>query len=137
MTTDPTPSTEDDAVVLAKLREQGVTIRRSKSGRVLIVDASDGRLHTDDTPCLTGLPRLKELHLCRCAIDDRIADVLTHLIRLQVLDLQHTQISDQIFESVSQLTQLKLLDVTGTRVTLDKVREARKRMINTRIVFLG
>lgn len=131
------PEPEDDVDAILRLQDRQVSLRYGKSGRVLIVDASASQLRADDITVLVGLPRLKELILGGCEVNDRIAEVLPHLQRLQVLDLRNTAVTDGVLEEIAKLPLLKLLDVSGTQVTLESVRQLRKRMIKTRIVYLG
>ena len=130
-------SNQDDPGALQSLTDSGAHLRRSKSGRVLIVDFSEATDITDaHLASLIGLTKLREVCAAGWPITDAVGQVLRQLANLQSLDLQRTEVTDTILDDLQHCSALKLLDLTGTRVTLEKVRGARKKMIATRIVHL-
>lgn len=128
---------QDDPAVLQLLELQQATFKKSKSGKVLLVDLQAAQEVTDEMVSqLTGLPKLRELNLAGCPVSDAIGASLRQFKNIRTLDLQRTAVSDAILDDLQDLASLQLLDLSGTRVTSERVRAARKLMIGTRIVHL-
>ena len=128
---------DDPAVVDELSALQGVSIRKSKKGRVLSVDlTASAKLIDDQTASkLSRLPRLKTVILADSQITDEVIPELVKLQRLETLDLENTSITDQYADLFLNCEKLVLLSLTGTKITREKVAALRKKMIGTRIVF--
>lgn len=131
------PSLSDDSSEIAKLEAAGVKLRRGKSGAVLLADFTNASEVTDAlVQSLLGVPRLRELTLNGKNVTDAIALVLGQLENLKTVDLSNTNITDVTLDAVAKHQHLKILELTGSQVSLERVRELRKAMIGTRIIFL-
>lgn len=120
------------------LLELGAVVRFAKSGNPLVVDlrpvaprVTDGVLEH-----LAPLESVRELYLDGAPIHDQMLGHLQRLAKLATLDLQRTAVTDAGLAQLKQLRSLKLLLLTGSQVSLDGVREIRKSMIQTRIIYV-
>ena len=127
----------NEASVVDQLRKMGAQLRFRKSGLIHTVNLSgNGDVGNELLADLAQLTRLAVLNLASTAISDEGLRHLLSLNHLENLDLQATAIGDQALESLSQMTGLKILILTGTQVSGDGLKQLRKSMLNTRIVFL-
>lgn len=130
-------SETDDRSRINQLKELGATVKLSKRSSILSVDfrTATRAVGDDDLALITTLPKLRELYLDSSLITNAGLEHLEKLTALQTLDLQNTAITDEGLLRLKPLAQLKLLLLTGSRVTREAVAEARKQMLNTRIVL--
>lgn len=130
---------EDNLEQIHRLEKLGVILRRSKkSGRVLLADVTPATSFRDENFLdLLGCPKLRELNLAGCSLTDAICEPLQQLTDLKSLDLQRTQVTDAVLAVLVTLPQLKLVDLSNTAASLEAIRDYRKKMIRTRIVYLA
>ncbi len=127
-----------DETAAIKLTSLGAILKRSKGGKILVVDFRPVANDLDDEHLspLAGLDRLKELYLDGAPITDAALPTLQQFAKLVTLDLQHTAVTDAGLVHLKSMKQLKLLLLTGSQVTREGVAQLRKSMIGTRIIFL-
>ena len=115
-----------------------IPVRRFKSGRIHTVDLRPITESVDDATVerLSGLSKLTELFLSGSRITNEAIISLKQHKSLQTVDIQDTDVDDQAFETLVHMKHLKLLILTGTNVSDEAIQQARKQMINTRIVKL-
>lgn len=132
-----------------RLRSAGAEVKCGKLGSILSVNftrkpASDSSPPIDDAAAgLSWLADLgecikcRELYLTGQPVGDSAVEFLVgRMPALQVLDLDQTHVTESILGQVESLEKLKILSLSGTRVSDDRIREARKRLIQTRIIKL-
>lgn len=119
-----------------QLTALGAALRRTRSGKVRIVDCSAlaAKFGDDQLAWVASLPEITELNLADTKVTDAGLAHLAGLARLTSLDLRNTQVTDAAFDALASHAQLKLLLLTGSRVTRQGVQSLRPRMLNTRIV---
>jgi len=135
--------------LVERLTAAGAEVRCGKLGNVLSVNFAlesqptralqaetvEGELEwlQDLGECI----KCRELYLTGQPIgDSALGFLIQRMPALQVLDLDHTHVSGAILDQVESLEKLKILSLSGTRVPDDRIREARKRLIQTRIIKL-
>ena len=123
---------------VSTLRDLGVVIKMSKTGNVLVVDFRPVATLIEDehVKYVKGFNRLREIHLESAAVTDASLKNLIEKDCLTTIDLQNTRVTDNGIASLLGLPALKLLLLTGSCVTGDGVKQFRKSMLKTRIVFL-
>ena len=128
-----------EAELAKELSDQGVIIRRGKSGSALSVDFREATEAATEHNLnrLLHFEKLRELHLANCSISDSQIEFAAQLSKLQTIDLQNTRVTDGCFTKLQSCQNLKMLLLTGANVSQDGLAEFRKKMIGTRIVFLS
>ena len=132
-----------------RLCAAGAEVRRGKLGSVLSVnfacesEASQAPVteSTEEEPGwlqdLGECVKCRELYLTGQPLGDTALEFLIQRMpALQVLDLDQTHVTESILGQVESLEKLKILSLSGTCVPEDRIREARKRLIQTRIIKL-
>jgi hypothetical protein len=132
-----------------RLRSAGAEVRCGKLGSILLVNFTQ-KSDSDSSPVVAGaeegLPWLadlgecikcRELYLTGQPVGDSAVEFLVgRMPTLQVLDLDQTHVTESVLGQVESLEKLKILSLSGTSVSDDRIREARKRLIQTRIIKL-
>ena len=132
-----------------RLRSAGAEVKCGKLGSILSVNLalkSDSGASPPAQSAEEGLPWLadlgecikcRELYLAGQPVGDSAVEYLVQRMpALQVLDLDQTHVTESVLAKVESLEKLKILSLSGTHVSDDRVREARKRLIQTRIIKL-
>lgn len=84
------------------------------------------KVTNESMPTISKMPRLEELDLSLCSIDDKGLEHLRGNSRLKYLWLTGTSISDHSFEVLKTLRSLELLDVSQTAISAETVKKLRK-----------
>ena len=132
---------EDRAI--ATFVRKGGNITVDEDGEVVSLEFYDTTFSSAELQCFSAFPKLMELNLSTCEVDDSIwlhlremstlksltlwraaitdagMENLSHLSTLESLDIRQTQIGDAGLAHVTQLKSLKHLDLLGTDVTGD------------------
>lgn len=128
----------DERQLADQLSKLGLSIGRSKSGRLLRVDDRDCAepLDNESLVRVIACSALKELYLQNHSgcLNQQIQQ-LAALKNLRVLDLENSDFTDESVEQLAVMAKLQVLNVRGSRVTQECVVRMRKIMINTRIII--
>lgn len=127
-----------DEQFLDDLSSRGARIRRAKSGKLHTLDARPiaNALTEQELKRVAALSDLRHLELDGAAVTDDIVGEMIQLQSIQHLDLQNTDVTDASLETFAELPKLQFLLLTGSQATKAGVDTLRKRLINTRVVFL-
>ncbi len=127
-------SPHDD--LLAELQQLGLSVGRSKSGKLLRVDFRPATSPPNPETVLRVLDcvSLRELYFGDVFDINQFAVSLSRLGHLQVLDVAGSDFADASLTTISELPRLQVLNVRGTAVSAEQVARLRKKMINTRII---
>ena len=127
-----------EAAAVQVLETAGVIFQSGKSGKVRaanIPEACD--VAVVDWSLFSRLGYLARFEAPNTRVRDEHVASLVHLKRLKQIDLVGAeQVTDTCRQYFQSLPKLELLKVTGTAMTIDVIRQMRKEMIATRIVYL-
>jgi hypothetical protein len=129
----------DDADKTAHWASEGALLKRSKKGRLWVLDLSPLRAGFDDSRIieLADCTDLRELTLDDTAISSAGLAALPAMPQLGTLNLRRTQADDAGLAELRRFPAIKLVTLTGSRVTRAGVAAIRPAMIGARIVFEG
>lgn len=129
----------DDAEKAARWAAEGALLKRSKKGRLWVLDLSPLGSNFDDQRAseLADCTELRELTLDDTAITAEGLAALPDMPQLATLNLRRTRVEDAGLERLLRFPEIKLVTLTGSRVTRAAVATLRPRMIGARIVFEG
>jgi hypothetical protein len=129
----------DDAEKAARWASEGALLKRSKKGRLWILDLSPLGHAFDDSRAaeLSDCSELRELTLDDTAISSAGVSQLPEMPQLATLNLRRTLVDDAGLRELLRFPALKLATLTGSRVTRGGVAAIRPVMIGARIVFEG
>lgn len=129
----------DDAEKAARWTAEGALLKRSKKGRLWVLDLSPlgGRFDDRRVADLADCTELRELTLDDTAISSEGLAALPEMPQLATLNLRRTRVDDLGLEQLRRFPAIKLATLTGSRVTRAGVAAIRPSMIGARIVFEG
>ena len=129
----------DDAEKTARWASEGALLKRSKKGRLWVLDLSPlGTVFDDQRAAeLADCAELRELTLDDTAISSAALAALPEMPQLATLNLRRTRVDDAGLTDLRRFPALKLITLTGSRVTRAGVAAIRPSMIGARIVFEG
>lgn len=129
----------DDAEKAARWAAEGALLKRSKKGRLWVLDLSPLGPGFDDRRMaeLTDCTELRELTLDDTSVGSAGLSSLPEMPQLATLNLRRTLVDDAGLESLRRFPAIKLVTLTGSRVTRAGVAAIRPQIIGARIVFEG
>ena len=129
----------DDAEKAARWAADGALLKRSKKGRLWVLDLSPLGPSFDDHRIaeLADCLELRELTFDDTAISAAGLAALPEMPQLATLNLRRTLVDDAGLEALRRFPAIKLVTLTGSRVTRAGVAATRPTMIGARIVFEG
>lgn len=129
----------DDAGKAARWSSEGALLKRSKKGRLWVLDLSPLGPSFDDPRAseLADCGDLRELTLDDTAISSAGLAALPEMPQLATLNLRRTLVDDAGLTELRRFPAIKLVTLTGSRATRAGVAALRPSMIGARIVFEG
>ena len=127
----------DDTDKAARWAAEGALLKRSKKGRLWVLDLSPLGTSFDDRRMaeLADCTELRELTLDDTAVGSSGLAALPEMPQLATLNLRRTLVDDAGLETIRRFPAIKLVTLTGSRVTRAGVAEIRPKLIGARIVF--
>src|SRR5262245_26308682 len=108
-------SAEDHAI--AAFVRKGATFSVDDKGNVTFIYFADATFTDSDLKLFAQFPKLVELNLSTCTVDDGIWTYVARMPKLESLTLWGSAITDDGMEHLGDLSSLKKLDVRATGIT--------------------
>ena len=111
-----TPDTNSDDRAIAAFVRKGGNVTVDDDGNVVSLYFSDTAFSSDDLAHFAAFPKLRELDLATCEVDDAIWPNLRGMVDLESLTLWRAAITDSGMENLRHFQKLKSLDIRQTAV---------------------